>query len=260
MPETASDRQIVTALARGLALLSCFRVNRPLLTNGELAESCELPRSSVSRLTHTLVKLGYLEYDSTHRAYRLGPKVLSISYAMWRGMTLRPIMLPHMKKLAAHSQSLVALATCEDNSMLIVDAVEGPGTLAEPLEVGSHVGLIGSAMGRAYLCGCSPAERLKILQNLARRRKRNPAELQEIASRAEAEFRKHGYCTSIHEWRDGVTGLAIPLRLENFGRTMVLTCGGSARQLSPEKIEEIAPVLISTAQQIEQQCRKLRHY
>ena len=52
------------------------------MTNGELVEASGLPRSSISRLTYALVKLGYLEYDSRHRAYRLGARILSISNAM----------------------------------------------------------------------------------------------------------------------------------------------------------------------------------
>ena len=160
-PVSSPDRQLVNALSRGLLILACFRVSRPLLTNGQLAEYSELPRSSVSRLTHTLVKLGYLEYDSRHAAYRLGAKVLSLSYAMLGGMAMRPLILPHMTELAERANSLVALAACEDYSMLIVEAVMGRNTLAQPLEVGSHMALDTTAMGRAYLASCSASEQKK---------------------------------------------------------------------------------------------------
>jgi DNA-binding IclR family transcriptional regulator len=246
------DRQIVNALSRGLSLLACFRVNRPLLTNGELAQYSGLPRSSVSRLTHTLVKLGYLEYDSRHAAYRLGAKVLSLSYAMLGGMALRPLILPYMKELAERANSLVALATCEDYSMLIIEVVRSPNTLAQPLEVGSHVALDTSAMGRAYLASCSAAEQKKIVQHLANSRQRDAGELGMLTARAIDDYRSRGYCTSIHEWREGVTGVAVPLYLKNFGRRMVLTCGGSVRQLTTRHItDNIAPLLIRTAGEIE---------
>src|SRR4030095_6610333 len=51
------DRQFVTALARGLYLLRAFRSAEDRLSNQELAQLCSLPKSTVSRLTHTLTKL-----------------------------------------------------------------------------------------------------------------------------------------------------------------------------------------------------------
>lgn len=249
---SSNDRQIVIALSRGLALMDCFRVSHPLMTNSELAQLSKLPRSTVSRLTHTLVKLGYLEYDSLHAAYRLGAKVLSLSYSMLGGMALRPLVLPYMRKLADHSNSLVALATCEDYGMLIMEVVTSSNTLAQPLEIGAHVALDTSAMGRAYLASCSAAERNKILRHLATNRKREPAELSRLAAKAIDEYRTQGYCTSIHDWRKGVTGVAVPLHLKNFGRRVILTCGGSIKQLTTDHIANtIAPLLIKTASEIE---------
>jgi DNA-binding IclR family transcriptional regulator len=252
-PVSSPDRQLVNALSRGLLILACFRVSRPLLTNGQLAEYSNLPRSSVSRLTHTLVKLGYLEYDSRHAAYRLGAKVLSLSYAMLGGMAMRPLILPHMTELAERANSLVALAACEDYSMLIVEAVMGRNTLAQPLEVGSHLALDTTAMGRAYLASCSALEQKKIIQHLTKSKKRDAQELGVATAKAMEEYREQGYCTSIHEWREGVTGVAVPLYLKDFGRTMVLTCGGSAKQLTAKHITEtIASLVIKTADEIEQ--------
>ena len=50
----ASDRHFITALARGLDVLSCFRSGDRMLGNQEIAARCGLPKSTVSRLTYTL--------------------------------------------------------------------------------------------------------------------------------------------------------------------------------------------------------------
>lgn len=55
------DRHFVTALARGLEVLSAFRSRDRLLGNQELARRCGLPKSTISRLTYTLTREGYLE-------------------------------------------------------------------------------------------------------------------------------------------------------------------------------------------------------
>ena len=56
------DRKFVTALARGLEVLRAFTPTEGLLGNGEIAERTGLPKPTVSRLTYTLTKLGYLAH------------------------------------------------------------------------------------------------------------------------------------------------------------------------------------------------------
>lgn len=56
----AADPKFVTALARGLGLLSCFRKNEVELSNHAFVERTGLPKATVTRMTYTLCKLGYL--------------------------------------------------------------------------------------------------------------------------------------------------------------------------------------------------------
>lgn len=81
------QRQFVTALARGLALLAAFRGER-VLGNLELARRTQLPKSTVSRLTFTLTCLGYLEQADDgrgHTAYRLGARVAELGSPLAAG-------------------------------------------------------------------------------------------------------------------------------------------------------------------------------
>ena len=64
-PKGKEDRHFVTALSRGLEVLGCFRSGDKLLGNVDIARRCGLPKSTVSRLTYTLTRIGYLHYDET---------------------------------------------------------------------------------------------------------------------------------------------------------------------------------------------------
>src|SRR5204862_7582134 len=79
------DRHFVTALARGLEVLACFRSGDTLLGNGDLAERCRLPKSTVSRLSPTPARLGYLRYVEDAGKYRLGGSTLALGSAMLSG-------------------------------------------------------------------------------------------------------------------------------------------------------------------------------
>ena len=57
--KTATDRNFVVALSRGLDVLRAFHPNDGLLGNQEIAARTNLPKPTVSRLTYTLAQLGY---------------------------------------------------------------------------------------------------------------------------------------------------------------------------------------------------------
>src|SRR5215813_11527917 len=76
----AGDRKFVTALARGLEILRAFTPSEGLLGNGELVERTGLPKPTVSRLTYTLTKLGYLVHVERLAKYQLAPAALSLGY------------------------------------------------------------------------------------------------------------------------------------------------------------------------------------
>ena len=61
--EHEGDRQFATTLARGLEVLRCFTPLEPLLGNKEISVRTGLPKPTVSRLTYTLTKLGYLRHN-----------------------------------------------------------------------------------------------------------------------------------------------------------------------------------------------------
>ena len=56
-------------------------------------------------------------------------------------MTLRALMSPQMRVLAERSSSMVALAACEDCSMLVIDVAMSPNTLAQPMEIGARMAM-----------------------------------------------------------------------------------------------------------------------
>ncbi len=64
------------SLERGLDILRAFRAPTEYLGNGEISERNGLSKSTISRLTQTLIHSGMLVYDGQHRAYRLAPASL----------------------------------------------------------------------------------------------------------------------------------------------------------------------------------------
>ncbi|HCL4331653.1 TPA: helix-turn-helix domain-containing protein, partial [Pseudomonas aeruginosa] len=108
--EELKDRQFVTALARGLELLRCFTPRESLLGNQELAKKTGLPKPTVSRLTHTLTRLGYLRHLPHSGKYQLEVGVMSFGYAMLSNLSIRALARPLMEEMAGYAKAAVAMA------------------------------------------------------------------------------------------------------------------------------------------------------
>lgn len=84
---SSKDRSVVTAVSRGLSILSAFSPRDVWLGNSEIAARTRLPKATVSRLTQTLSMLGYLHHSRRRKQYRLGVAVLTLGYAVLETLT-----------------------------------------------------------------------------------------------------------------------------------------------------------------------------
>lgn len=97
------DRQFITALARGLELLRCFSAKQPHLGNQELSQMTGLPKPTITRLTHTLSRLGYIRQVPNSTKFQLSVGVLAFGYSMLSNVSIRSIAQPYMKDLADYA-------------------------------------------------------------------------------------------------------------------------------------------------------------
>ena len=254
----ANDPQFVAALSHGLSILRCFTPDEPLLTNGAIARRTGMPRSSVSRLTHTLVKVGYLDYDSNSRAYRLGLSVLSLQPAALAGTRLVENIRPHMAVLASQLGARVLLTVYDSYGLTVVQRACTNPDIPAPRFVGSRYGIPRRAMGRAYMACCSSPEQEKILLHLAQGDAQKSAALHDEFDKAVRNYRNQGYCTSLGEGRPGNHSISVPLNLPHLGRRMLLSCGGPAERMSERVLRDrVAPLLMRNAAEIERTSQRL---
>jgi DNA-binding IclR family transcriptional regulator len=250
-----ADRHFVTALARGLDVLSAFRSRDRMLGNQELARRCGLPKSTISRLTYTLTKQGYLEHTddgSGNSGYRLGSAVLALGSTMLTRMDVRQTARPLMQELADRSQSMVSLGMRDRLSMIYVENCRSDSALTLSLDVGSRIPLASTAMGRAYLALCSESQRADLMERIRDRDPEAWPKVRERIERALAEYRELGCCTSFGEWQKEVNAIAIAFRPPGGRSVMAINCGGPGFDLSREfLLEEVRPQMLALARRLE---------
>ncbi|HRO58389.1 MAG TPA: IclR family transcriptional regulator [Burkholderiaceae bacterium] len=224
-------------MARGLDLLRAFGPGGERLGNAELARRTGLPRATVSRLTDTLVRLGYLRHDPGAEKYALGPGVLMLGYGYLATTGVVELARPLMQALAEETGCGVALGIADRHQMVYLEVCQADGPLLMRLERGARLPIARSAMGRAWLAGLVDVDRRRALRRLEAH---YGAEWTGIEPRLRAAFddyREHGWCASEGEWEAGISAVAAPVGLGTATESMAVNCGGASRSMPRRALE-----------------------
>ncbi len=252
MQKAKEDRHFVTALARGLEVLASFRSGDKALGNLDIAQRCKLPKSTVSRLTYTLTRMGYLHYDEEAGKYRLGTATLALGSKMLARLDVRQLARPHMQDLADFSGAAVSLGTRDRLSMIYVEHCRSQAALTISLDVGSRIPLATTAMGRAYLAACGDLERQELLERIRAQDEEIWPRVRDGISAELKRYRETGCCAAFGDWQKDVNAIAVAFRPGRGLPPMSLNCGGPAFNLSRKfLIDEVRPRLIQIARRLE---------
>lgn len=239
-----NDRQYITALARGLELLRCFTPKYQHLGNQELSQMTGLPKPTITRLTHTLSRLGYLKQVPNSSKFQLSVGVLSFGYSMLSNLSIRSIAHPYMKELADYAGAAVAMATRDRLNMIYLDVVQGKGNVTMRRQIGTYLPIHLSSVGRACLAAMPEDEREFLLDAIRAKHKDEWMKINRELDKAFKDYQDFGYCFSVGDWHKDVNSVAVPYYHDQQG-LLVFNCGGPSFILSREKLEdEIAPRLL----------------
>jgi DNA-binding IclR family transcriptional regulator len=218
-------RHFVTALARGLEVLACFRKGEEALANSEIAARCRLPRSTVSRLTHTLTTLGYLTHAPQTGTYRLGMALIALGSTALAGLDIRHLARAGLSDLATFSNATVGLGVRDRLSMRYVECARGEGAVVLTMDTGSRLSMARSAMGRAYLARCDDDERRGILDDIRFSDELAWPKLRDGIERAFEDYETYGCARSFGDWQPGVNAIAVAFRPGGGLPPMAINCG-----------------------------------
>jgi DNA-binding IclR family transcriptional regulator len=247
MPEAVprkGDRQVVTALVRGLALLRAFSSARPQLSGTELATITGLPQPTVWRLCHTMERLGFLDRVGGD-LFRPGLPVRGLAQALLATLPIPGNAAATMRGLGEATGAAVELALRDGTDLVIVQTWFPDAQLMVRREVGDHFVLSHSDLGWGYLAGLDSDARAALLQELALPQ-RWSGELTRMFARAMQDADAAGAVVSIGLFQPGYNSAVAPIGGALPG--YVLTCSGPAINLPPGPLRKAAvPRLVAAA-------------
>ena len=243
------DRNFVTALARGLDLLRCFRRNEITLTNSDFSERTGLPKATISRLTHTLCELDYLVADARVGTYRLSAGVLQLGYGVLSAMDVVDRAEVEMSALRDGPNTYVTVALGEQHRLDVVYLMTKRSfeNVSLSIRVGSRLPIFQSAIGRSILVGMQDEDRERVFRFAHEHSPEMAAEGQKYYAEAAAEYADKGFVSAYGTWRNDVNGIAVPVSTLNGARVYGLNVGGPAFRVKKKQLETVYADLLKKA-------------
>lgn len=247
------------SLERGLAILKTFRPGSDVMGNGDIADKTGLARSTVSRLTQTLVHEGLLDYDAERRGYRLGVAVLSLALAMRLSNQALQVATPLMREASEKFRVNVGLAIADGDEMVYLESIRyNRKVVLRTIVSGQRIPIELTSLGRTYLAATSDSAREQFMARLAMRvSAKSPgadhAALKRDIDAAIASVHRHGYCAAA--WQPEVVALATPITLAQ-GAVHVLNMSTTTAEPFAAVVEELRQPLLALRAAIDDGMRR----
>jgi DNA-binding IclR family transcriptional regulator len=244
----------VHSLAKGLEIISAFSEGE-MLGNQQLVELTGLPKATVSRLSSTLVELGYLQVDPLTRKYLMGTRLLGMGVSVQRKIGLQNLARPFMEAQSRETGLTVGLGTRDRLGLVFLEVQRPPAStrLVMNADAGTVLPIASTAIGLAYLVAAPLKERSQILDGLRRRFPQDWPNTRQEIERAHAEFARDGFVITEGSWGRDVNGVAVPLQLTERNAVYAFNFVGPAgRMPSAHLRKELGPRLVAMVDAVRQ--------
>jgi IclR family transcriptional regulator, KDG regulon repressor len=248
--DTMAENKIQT-LDRSVAILDCFKLDKPALGVREVARQTQLSPSTVGRMMGYMKEHGILNQDPETLQYMMGSKVLE-----WAGIytvtsDIRSISLPVMVRLQEKTRETVSLYVLEDNERVCVERLESPETVRIVARVGRRIPLYAGSAGKVFLAFLPEEHRESIFSNLDLKpiTERTITDVRKLRTELE-QIKKLGYAVSKGEWVIDASGVAAPIFDQRGSIIAAMTISGPTQRFTNPVIKEIAALVLEEAKKI----------
>ncbi|SPM30624.1 IclR family transcriptional regulator [Mycobacterium terramassiliense] len=242
---------IVTALARGLAVLNAFGPERYELSLRDLADAAGVTPASAFRIGFTLIEAGYVIRNPVTKGYRLGPRALSIGIETLSAMTLTEIAAPYLVALRDRTNETVKLAIPTGLQVVVVARVPSLSYPTMTNYIGAQMPATISSLGRAVLAW-ETTELMTSVLSKTKSLRLTPKTLPKPQLREELETtRKRGYAVNDQGTTMEHRSVGAPLLASSGHPIGAVNVSVSAQRISMAELKRrIAPEVVQTAADI----------
>lgn len=239
----------VRSVERAISILLLVAQGERSLNLAEISRETGLDKATAMRLLRTLEGSGLVQRNPLTRRYVLGPSAWRLK-TPWRN-DLRAVSRPHLRELREATHESVSLVCPRGLDRVVVEVVPASHELCVVPVVGATHPIYSGASGKVIMAFLPPAERDRIIDLTGLR----PVTPNAITSRAAflgalERVRADGYACSNGDVTIGAAAIAAPVFDVASVLVGVVALRGPEVRMPPERLEELAPWVVSTAADI----------
>jgi IclR family pca regulon transcriptional regulator len=208
--DVVADKEFMTTLAKGLAVLDAFGPHRPAMTLSEAAAATQVSRATARRILRTLSELGYVAQEG--RQFSLTPNILNLGFAYLSTQNWIDQAVPLMKELSERIHESSSAAILQESEVVYVARVPASRIMSVAITVGSRLPAFHTSMGRVQLGFLHEAEiwRRLMAVRLTPYTQNTITEPQALFDRIR-EDRAQGFSLVDEELEKGLRSIAVPI-------------------------------------------------
>ncbi|NEW97073.1 helix-turn-helix domain-containing protein [Rhodopseudomonas sp. BR0G17] len=250
--DVAGDGDVIQVVSRAFDVLRCFEGHDVRLGNLEISNRCGLPRSTVSRLTHTLTRMGQLVYLPRDQKYRIGPSAVAMSTSMTRGLQLRNLIRSRLQEVADQIPGTIGFLIPDRFHLVYLEFARAAHALGLHSTTGSRISISRTAAGHAYAASLDENVAAALVTEIQREAPADAALLSERIETDRAMLRERGYVVSCGLFSPHINGIAVPIWSPQYQTYVMVTIGVLAAMYDEQRLhDEVAPALLKLAAAIE---------
>src|SRR6201994_3004610 len=219
------EGDVIQVVSRAFDVLRCFEGHEARLGNIEISNRCGLPRSTVSRLTHTLTRMGQLVYLPRDQKYRIGPSAVAMSTSMMKGLQLRNLIRLRLQDIAEQLPGTVGFVIPDRYHLVYLEYARAANALGLHETTGSRIAMGTTAAGHAYTAALAPEMGDALLNEMEREMPDTAKALRPRIENNRRSLKEHGYVVACGLWSPHINGLAVPLWSPQYQTFVVVTIG-----------------------------------
>lgn len=249
--DIASEGEVIQVVSRAFDVLRCFEGHESRLGNLEISNRCGLPRSTVSRLTHTLTRMGQLVYLPRDQKYRIGPSAVAMSTSLTRGLQLRHLIRQRLQDVAEQLPGTIGFVIPDRFHLVYLEFGRAENSVGLQETTGTRISMASTAAGHAYMAVLEPDMGDALLAEMEREMPEAARLLRPRLEQNRQFLKEHGYVVACGLWSPHINGLALPLWSPQYQTYVVLTIGLLAAMYDEKRLhDEVAPPMLELGRTI----------
>jgi DNA-binding IclR family transcriptional regulator len=240
--ETAKPK--VNSVAKCLQILDCFSPQVTELNLTQISQALKIPKSTLLSMIRTLEGSGYLYKANNSQNYRLGFKLMELSYNARATLRVVQYAIPFMEELQLHTGEIVYLTTHIYGRVLYLECMY-PAKRAIAYSIyGKTLPMHCTGCGKAMLTFMPEGELNAIISKWGLPRS-TPNTITDLAKlkKALAKYRELGYAIDNEEESHNVRCIAMPIRSSGGAVAGAISVSGHPMTMTDEKFPEYARLL-----------------